>query len=453
MRKLGRIITASIIIVASVVSNIDVKAQENGNVLDEIVAVVGKNIILHSNVQTQYLQYRMQNGITGSESEIKCSLLENLLYEKLLLHTSEVDSIEVTKNDVEQTLDMRLRYYVNQFGSEDKMAEFYKKPLEKIKTELREMIREQLLVEKTSSTITSGTVITPSEVNTFYKETLQDSIPVISPVIEYDQIVRIPIISDEVKKSVHNRLNELRTRIVNGENFSTLAILYSEDPGSAKAGGELGLTKRGSWYPEFEASAFTLEPGEISEIIETEAGYHIIQFITRRGEFVNVRHILLMVKPSTTAMAEASSFLDSIANLIKIDSMGFEEGVVRFSNDPNRINLGKVVNPNTQATTFSVEELDQAVAFVISKMEVGDISSPITHKTEDGLNAYRIIRLKSRSEPHNANLTDDYNMVQKWALQQKNDGKIKEWIKDRMSTTYIRINKEYQGCQFDNKWL
>ncbi len=453
VRKLGKTITASIIIVASVVSNIDIKAQENGNVLDEIVAVVGKNIILHSNVQTQYLQYRMQNGITGSESEIKCSLLENLLYEKLLLHTSDVDSIEVTKNDVEQTLDMRLRYYVNQFGSEDKMAEFYKKPLEKIKTELREMIREQLLVENTRSTITSGTVITPSEVNTFYKETLQDSIPVISPVIEYDQIVRTPIISDEVKKSVHNRLNELRTRIVNGENFSTLAILYSEDPGSAKAGGELGLTKRGSWYPEFEASAFTLEPGEISEIIETEAGYHIIQFITRRGEFVNVRHILLMVKPSTTAMVEASSFLDSIANLIKIDSMEFEEGVVRFSNDPNRINLGKVVNPNTQTTTFSVEELDQAVAFVISKMEVGDISSPITHKTEDGLNAYRIIRLKSRSEPHKANLTDDYNMVQKWALQQKNDGKIKEWIKDRISTTYIRINKEYQGCQFDNRWL
>lgn len=451
VRKLGKIISASIIIVALIVCNNNIKAQEN--VLDEVIAVVGKNIVLHSNVQTQYLQYRMQNGITGSESEIKCTLLENLLYEKLLLDASDSDSVEVTNNEIEQTLDMRLRYYVNQFGSEEKMAEFYKKPLEKIKTELREMIREQLLAEKVSGTITSATVITPSEVKAFFRKIPKDSIPTISPEIEYDQIMRIPIISDEVKKGVFDRLNELRTRIVNGESFSTLAILYSEDPGSAKVGGELGLTKRGSWYPEFEASAFTLESGEISEIIETEAGYHFLQFIARRGEYVNVRHILLIVKASPTAMIETNSFLDSIADLIRTDSMGFDEGVIRFSDDPNRINLGKVVNPNTQTTTFNIDELDQAVAFVISKMEIGDISSSITHKTEDGLNAYRIIKLKSRSEPHEANLTDDYNMVQKWALQQKNDGIIKEWIKDRMSTTFIRINKEYQGCKFDNKWL
>lgn len=422
-------------------------------VLDEVVAVVGKNIILKSNIETQYLQYRMQNGITGSESTIKCSILENLLYEKLLLFAGDVDSVEITDSQVDQNLDMRLKYYVNQFGSEDKMAEFYHKPIEKIKEELREIVRDQLITQEVSKNITKDITITPSDVKEFFKSIPKDSIPMINPVVTLEQIVRIPPISKEYKRSVYNRIKALRERIMNGEDFATLAILYSEDPGSAKKGGELGLTKRGSWYPEFEAAAFSLKPGEISDIVETEAGYHIIQLINRQGEYINVRHILLMVKPSPEDLANAASYIDSVATLIKNDSIDFEHAVIRFSDDPNRINLGSVVNPNSLSTTFKMNELDPAVAFVVEKMKVGDISAPIAHKTEDGKDAYKIIRLKSRSEAHVANLKDDYNVIQGWALQNKNEGIISEWIKDRIATTYIRIDKEYLGCKFQNKWL
>jgi len=422
-------------------------------VADEIVAVVGKHIILKSNIETQYLQYRMQNGITGSESTIKCSIIENLLYEKLLLFAGDVDSVKVTENEINQSLDMRLRYYVNQFGSEDKMAEYYHKPLERIKEELREIVKEQLISQKVSGEITKGITITPSDVRAFFRKIPKDSIPTINPIVEIDQIVRIPPISKEYKKSVYDRLNGLRERILKGEKFETLAILYSEDPGSAKKGGELGLTKRGSWYPEFEATAFSLKPGEISNIIETEAGYHIIQSIGRRGEYVNVRHILLMVKPSPEDLASAASYIDSIATLIKSDSITFENAVLRFSDDPNRINLGAVVNPNTLSNTFDISELEPAVAFVVEKMAIGDISAPISHKTEDGKAAYKIIRLKSRIDAHVASLTDDYDVIQKWALQDKNEGVISEWIKDRITTTYIRLDKEYQGCEFQHKWL
>jgi len=452
VKKIMKISLINIVLTMLLLVTVKSYSQEE-IVADEIVAVVGKHIILKSNIETQYLQYRMQNGITGSESTIKCSIIENLLYEKLLLFAGDVDSVKVTENEINQSLDMRLRYYVNQFGSEDKMAEYYHKPLERIKEELREIVKEQLISQKVSGEITKGITITPSDVRAFFRKIPKDSIPTINPIVEIDQIVRIPPISKEYKKSVYDRLNGLRERILKGEKFETLAILYSEDPGSAKKGGELGLTKRGSWYPEFEATAFSLKPGEISNIIETEAGYHIIQSIGRRGEYVNVRHILLMVKPSPEDLASAASYIDSIATLIKSDSITFENAVLRFSDDPNRINLGAVVNPNTLSNTFDISELEPAVAFVVEKMAIGDISAPISHKTEDGKAAYKIIRLKSRIDAHVASLTDDYDVIQKWALQDKNEGVISEWIKDRITTTYIRLDKEYQGCEFQHKWL
>lgn len=453
VRKFKNASLSYIVMAMITLMSANIYAQDEPVVLDEILAVVGKHIILKSNLETQYLQYRAQNGITGAESTIKCSLIENLLFEKLLLFAADVDSVNVTDAQVDQSLDMRLRYYVNQFGSEERMAEYYRKPIEKIKSELRDIVKEQLISQQVSSNITEGITITPSDVKAFFRSIPKDSIPTIEPVVEYNQIVRIPPISPEHKKSVYDRINALRKRIENGEKFETLAILYSEDPGSAKKGGELGFTKRGSWYPEFEATAFSLKKGELSEIIETEAGYHILQFIGRRGEYVNVRHILLMVKPSPQDLVDAASFIDSVATLIKNDSLTFDQAVIRFSDDPNRINFGAVVNPNTLSTKFNMNELDPEVAFAIEKMEVGDVSAPISHKTEDGKDAYKIISLKSKTEAHVANLEDDYNVIQNWALQDKNQGVISEWIKDRISTTYIRLDKAYHGCKFEHKWL
>ncbi|MDZ7741877.1 MAG: peptidylprolyl isomerase [Bacteroidota bacterium] len=265
-------------------------AQEE--VVDEIVAIVGKNIILKSEIEGQYMQYRMQEGIKGSENTVKCRILEDLLYQKLLLNQAQIDSIEATDSEVEMSMDQRLRYFISQFGSEEKLEEFYKKSIIEIKEEMRELVREQMMVDKVQQNITQDVSITPSEVRKFYRSLPEDSIPYVNAQLEVAQIVKLPPVSIEQKLMIKEKLKNIRQRISDGESFKALAVLYSEDPGSAKKGGELGFHGRGELYPEFEAVAFKLKKGEISEVIETKAGFHIVELLERRGDYFNVRHIL-----------------------------------------------------------------------------------------------------------------------------------------------------------------
>jgi peptidyl-prolyl cis-trans isomerase SurA len=427
------------------------EAQQK-QVIDQVAAVVGKNVILQSDIENQYIQYRLQRGISGSAETIRCRILEDLLFQKLMLNQAEIDSVEVTDVQIDQEMERRLRYFINELGSQEKLEAYYNKSINEIKSELRRLVKDQMLVQQVQNGIMNEVEVTPSEIKNYYRTMPADSIPMINTEYEIAQIVKKPPISIDEKLKVKERLFELRKRILNGERFSTLAVLYSEDPGSARKGGELGFYGRGELYPEFEAVAFNLKDGEISEIVETEAGFHIIQMIERRGEYVNVRHILLMAKVSPYALEKAKNELDTIAMQIRNGDITFEEAVEKYSNDENKGKDGMLINPYTGSTLFDAESLDQQVSFVIDKLQVGELSDPVPMVTEDGKDAYRLLMLKRKTTPHKANLRDDYNRIQEWALQKKKQEAVDKWIRDKSNSAYVRINENFTDCTFDYKW-
>jgi len=428
------------------------QAYPQGEVIDEVVAVVGSNIILLSDIENQYLQYRMQGTIKGGSS-VRCQIFENLLFQKLLLNQAEIDSVEVTEGQVDDEMDNKLRYYIRQFGSKEKFEEFYDKSVEEFKEELRDITRDQLRVQMMQYEITQDVKVTPSEVRSFFNSIPSDSLPLINAEYEIAQIVKNPPVSDEEKERVLAKITTLRDRIIKGESFSAMAVLYSEDPGSANKGGELGSYGRGELYPDFEAVAFRLKGKEISEIVETEAGYHILQLIDRKGDYVNVRHILLQPKVSTDDLAKAQKILLRIKSQIESDSITFEKAAKMFSDDPNKNSGGMMINPNTATIKFEADEIDPSVFFVIDKLEVGEVSEPAAMKTEDGKQAYRLIILKKRTEPHRADMKEDYDRIQNWALEEKQSTIIKNWIGGNASKTYIKINENYKDCEFENNWF
>ncbi|MCB0822109.1 MAG: peptidylprolyl isomerase [Bacteroidales bacterium] len=448
-------VLALIIIMTIFSTNISAQDQEapKGVIIDEVIATVGGNIVQYSELEAQYLQYTMQEGVPADPQKMKCDMLENMIYQKLLLNQAELDSVEVTDGQVESELDRRLRYYISLLGSKEKFEEFYQKSVVEFKEELREQVREMMLVENVQQSITTDVKITPTEIRQFYKDIPEDSIPFINSEVRLAQIVKLPPVNDEEIERVKNKLQEIRYRVLNGENFATLAILYSEDPGSSKQGGELGLFGRGEMYPEFEAAAFSLkEKNEVSDIIKTDAGFHILQLIERRGEYVNVRHILLRPKVSPLDLAKAKVELDSIANLIEEGKFTFDEAVQEFSEDPSKNNGGLVLNPMTNTSLFESDQLDPKVFFVIDKLEVGEISAPVQFQTQEGKDAYRILYVKDRTEPHKANLKQDYDKIQEWALEKKKQDELLKWVNEKVKNTYVKVNENYQDCTFSKNW-
>lgn len=426
-------------------------AQEE-QVIDQVVAVVGKGIILESDIENQYINYKMQGGLSGSPSEKRCMILEDILYQKLMVTQAEYDSIEISDIQVDSEIDRRIQMFIGQFGSQEKLEEYYGKTMVEIRMELHDIIGEQLLAQQVQQGIVAGVTVTPSEIRSFYRTMPSDSIPLIVTEYVIAQIVKKPPINVEEKLRVKEQLLDLRKRVLDGENFSTLAILYSQDPGSAKKGGELGFYGRGQLYPEFEAVAFKLKEGEVSNLVDTEAGYHILQMIERKGDFVNVRHILLAPKVSPSDLLKAKNELDSIAQLIRADSITFEYAVEAYSDGDNKNSGGLLLNPYTGSTTYEAEQLDPQVSFVIEKMKVGELSNPVPMKTEDNKDAYRILLLKKKTKPHKANLKEDYSRIQEWALQQKKRETIDDWINSMAKETYVRIIEDYQNCVFAHEW-
>ena len=430
-----------------------VSQAQTGTVVDEVVAVVGSKPVLLSDIENQYLQYRAQGGIRGSAKETKCHIMESSLFSKLLLNQAELDSVEVTDKQVDGELERRIRYYIQQIGSKEKLEEYFKKPLHEIKEELRGVISDQMKVEMTQQKITKDIKITPSEVRNFFNELPIDSIPLVNTEYIIGQIIRKPKVGLAEEIEVKEKLRSLRKRIMNGESFSTLAVLYSEDPGSAAKGGEVGLFGRGELYPEYEAAAFKLKPGEISDIVKSKAGYHIIQLIERRGDFINTRHILLMPKVSPFELAKASKELDSVYTLLQKGSLSFEEAVQKISDDPNKINGGLMINPQSQNNRWDPEQLDPKVLYAVDKLEPGQFSKPMIYKSDDDKDAYRILYLKERTKPHRANIKDDYDRLQNWALDKKKSEALREWVGRKLAETYIRISAEYKECVYQQEWI
>ena len=421
-------------------------------VIDKIVAVVGNNIIMQSDIEEQYMQYRMQGGIKGSASSIRCEILEDMLFRKLMLNQAELDSITVSDEQIDSEVDRYIRYYLSQFGSQEKLEKYYDKPMKDIKNDLRDMLKEKQLMEEVQRKIVEGVNATPSDVRDFYYNIPKDSIPMVSAQYEIAELVKKPPITLDEKLAVKERLYGLRSRILKGERFSTMALLYSEDPGSAKKGGELGFKGRGELVPEFEAAAFALKDGEISEVVETEYGYHIIQLIERRGDYINVRHILLTVRVSPEALQTAYNELEYIADLIRKDSITFDEAVKVHSDEDDKTNGGYLINPVTGGTLFAAEDLDQQVSVVINRLQVGEVSDPVPMKTKNDKDAYRLLIIKKKTTPHKANLKEDYALIQQWTMQKLRQDAINKWIDAKSSKAYVKISDDYKDCDFNFDW-
>lgn len=420
-------------------------SQPKTAVLDEVTAVVGAEILLRSEIENQIVQMKQQGMQIKDDS--RCLLYQEMLFQKLMLHQSKIDSLEVNDEQVEGEIERRIRYFVSQIGSVEKLEEYYGKKVAEIKDEFRELIKDQLLVQQMQAKIFADITVTPSEIKSFFKNIHEDSIPFINAEVEMAQIVIQPKVNDEAKRETRAKLMEIKDRILKGGNFAALARIYSEDPGSAKKGGELGFVERGTFVPEFEAAAFSLNQGEVSEIIETQFGYHILELIQRRGEQINVRHILLKPKITDEDFAHAAQKIDSIYDALKTDSITFSVAAGKYSTDElTRNNGGVMINPATGSTRWEMDQMDRDVFFIIDKLKVGEFSKPIAFQTEEGEQAIRIVLLKSRSEPHKANLKDDYQRITEAAKQSKENNIRDKWIKKTISGTYIKLHDDYKHC-------
>lgn len=443
-----------IVIMLFIFANTYSQRVHEGEVLDQVIAVIGDNIVLESELKKQSEQYEQQGYDMGEDS--RCFLIEELLYQKLLLHQAEVDSVEISENQVDSEMDRRLRYFIQQVGSKEKLEEYYQKSIVEIKEEFRGLIREQLLVQTMQSKITKNVKVTPSGVRSYYKSLPEDSLPLINSEVEVAHIVKFATISQEEREKAITKLKGLKKRIEEeGASFKTLAVLYSQDEGSATMGGELGFMGRGELVPEYSAAAFDLEEGEISDVVETSFGFHIIQLLKRKGQKANTRHILIKPEVSSGALKRAEEKLDSIRQqILNNDTVSFSGMAEKLSDDEaTKFDGGIISNPNAGGTKFEMDQLDPRIFSIINELEEGEISKPTIMQNPGGRTGYRLLMLKTRTKPHRANLKDDYQRLQETALQEKKNEAIEDWMDKKINSTYVRINDEYQDCSFTNNWL
>lgn len=427
-------------------------AQNDAKVIDEIVAVIGRETVLLSDIENQALQMRSQGYYTSGD--LKCEVLEDMLYGKFLVNQARIDSVEVSDADVNSELERRLNIFINQIGSEEKLEEFYGKSMLEIKAEFREVIREQMIGQRMQQTITADVKVTPHEVKTFYKDLPKDSLPIINTQFTLEQIVIQPKIEEVEILRIKDKLREFKDRVNKGESFATLAVLYSEDPGSAAKGGELGFVSRGDLVPEFSAVAFNLDPGQVSKIVKTDYGYHIIQLIERKGERINCRHILLRPRISVAERNNAKQRLDSLRSTIINGEQTFEQACWRFSeSEDTRLNGGIMVNQMTGDTKWEASQLKPKIANAIRNLKVGEISEPFESEDDKGNPVYEMVLLKEKSEPHAANLEDDYQRIQEMTLAQKKNEFMDDYVRSKVKGTYIRLDDSFKNCKFrENIW-
>jgi peptidyl-prolyl cis-trans isomerase SurA len=430
-----------------------VMAQAQNTTIDKVIGVVGKYPILLSDIQnTMLIQERNEEPVN------KCQAFEQLMFQKLLIAQADRDSVTVSDAEIENELNKRMNYYINQFGSEAKLEEFYGKRTNVIKDDFRADVQEQLLAQKMQGKISGDKKLSPAEVRLFYKSIPEDSLPLINSEHEMQQLVKKPTFSAEAKRVAKEQAEQYRERVLNGEQMSTLARLYSEDRGSAIEGGLITNVYRGQMTPNFEAVAFRLKKGEVSNVFETPFGYHFIYLESRKGDLLDLRHILIIPRMSNSDYYRSKIQLDSITDAIKKGTISFEDAVKKFSDDAETSqNNGLMINPMTASTKWTVEEinqLDPKLVVTINEMNIGDVSKSMEFTSyPDNKPAFRIIKLKNRIDPHKANLKDDYQKMLQMATADKGRKELKEWIKKRSKLTYIKIDEEYKGCKLENNWI
>ena len=421
---------------------------QSGVVVDEIIGRVDDYIVLRSELESTYLDILSRGErISGNT---KCAVLKDLITTKLLVAKAEIDSVLVDDSQVDQELNSRMALIINQIGSEEEIERYYNKTIAEFKRELFDDIKEQLVARKMRQEVLNEIEVSPEEVKEFYDGIPRDSLPYFSTQVKVSQIVKSPEVGREQKEKVRNELISIRDRILNGESFEILATLYSQDPGSAQNGGNLGFVGRGAFQPEFEAEVFRLKPGEISMPIETQFGYHIIQLIEKRGNLFNSRHILLQPDFSDEDIATTIQFLDSLKEVAYSDSVTFEELAREYSDDKFTSSFGGYFTDAMGGENVLVEELDPVIFFTIDTMDVGDISVPFESRTDDGKLAYKLIFYKEKIPPHLGNLESDYQRFRTFSLNKKQNEELNEWFEDAKKEVFIKIDPEYDPCEILN---
>lgn len=424
-----------------------VSAQDNqGFTVDKIIGKVDNYIVLKSELDRAYLDYVANGGNAGDYA--RCQFLAILIRNKLMMAKAEIDSVVVLDAEVDENTERRMSMIVSQYGgSAEELEKKFEKSFEQIKLELRDQVREQMIVSEMERTITKGLTVTPAEVKRFFNKIPKDSLPFFSAEVEVAQIVKVAKISEKQKEITRNQLLGLRDQILSGEDFGTLARKYSADPSVTSNNGDMGWVGRGRMVPQFEATAFKMKIGEISMPFETDYGLHILQLLGRRGNEYHSRHILIAPKPSEDDLKVASNYLDSIRSvIIEGKALTFQKAAKEYSDDMITKGSGGFFTDGDGGTRISVDEIDPAVFFAIDSMKVGSISKPLTYRMDDGRDAVRIVLYKSRMAPHVASLTDDWSRIQAATLGQKKNGILEKWFSKARKDVFISIDPAYNYC-------
>jgi len=420
------------------------------NIIDEVIWVVGDESILKSEVEEQRLRAEYEK--TPLEGDPYCVIPEQMAIQKLFLHQAAIDSITVNESSVNNQVESQLNYYVSQIGSKEKVEEYFRKPTSELREDLRDMIRNQQLIQQMRSKLVEKIKSTPADIRRFFNKIPADSVPTVPAQVELQIVSFEPPVPIEESTRIKDRLRDFTERVTSGTtDFSVLARIYSEDTESAKRGGELGFMGRGQLVPEFATVAFNLlDPKKVSRIVQTEFGYHIIQLIEKRGDKINCRHILLKPRVSIEEKTKAIHNLDSISNLIRDSKITFEQAVMAYSQDKNTaLNAGLMLNEKTGTSKFEYQDLNPEIAKIVYDKKVGEISAPfamISPSTNKEVVA--VVKIKSKVESHKANLTDDYQMLRAMYEEKEKQDFITNWIVKKQKETYISIDPAWVNCKF-----
>jgi peptidyl-prolyl cis-trans isomerase SurA len=432
----------------------------NAQLIDKIVAQVGDEIILLSNIQAAKLQQVQERNLEVKDINTlsDCKIIEDLMYQNLLLNQARLDSLPVSDEQVDSEMENRLRYIISSMpGGRDQFEKFYGKSITQIKEDFRIIIRNQILARDMQQKLTSSVSVTPKEVEAYFKNLPKDSIPYINMKLSFQQIAYFPAITQEDKNKVYNDLRDIRSKILAGDkSFEFFARTKSEDPGSAAQGGKIAASK-GMMVPAFEAAVFSLKPGEISEVFESEYGYHVLKLNSRLGEDYTCQHILLTVKSSEESLNDAAAKIDSCYSLLLDNKITWDEAVLRFSNDENtKQNKGIITNPRTGEQTWDMQdlnEIDREIYVLTDALEESKFTQPnIYFDVMARKQGFRIVRLMKRFPPHIANLTDDYMLIKRAAENDKMQKTLEKWVESKVNNVYIRLDDSLKNCDFNYKW-
>lgn len=414
-------------------------------VLNKIIAKVDNYYVLQSDLEEAYNSYAAQ----GQQAPQKCQLLESLVINKMMLAKAEIDSVVVDDKIVDSQLDSRMSYMIQQYGSEKNIIEQFGKSLEMLKSEVRTQVRDQMLTRKMQETITAKTKITPREVLKFYQSIPKDSLPYMPAEVEVGQIVRYAKVTRAQKEQLINRLRALRDSVTRGADFAALAKANSEDVGSAQNGGDLGYAKRGMMVAPFEGAALKLKPGELSDIVESDFGFHLIQLIETRGAEYHARHILLRPEYARLDVSEPTRFLDSLKRQIEVDSIKFDKAAKDFSEDKATADAGGLLrDAQSGGSRLAMDgTMDYAMFTILDTMTVGKISPVLPYRSDDGKTGVRILYYKAKIAPHTADYKLDFEKLQNIVLQNKKNRAIDEWFRKSVGDVYITVDPQYQGCR------